>query len=417
MKTFFNILQTIVSINEKSFPDEPFKLLNNISSSIEAFHIKFIINQIFYIVKKKNNDDCQYKKNASAKFEVLNKLLDNLFILEDLKESLFNIFSKAQKHYYAFLRLAHLYKFKRNNILVDSNLSLNPLDILNNNTFILIEHRSKYLFSIHDLISIIETAISNSPMFFSDPLWPLNPYNKQPFTITNLYNIYFKMKNSGIVMSTLFHLFFLENFDISSFMQNNEPYIRNHSIKKYVYNTTYSDLYFAVLNMLNSNIYTIRLNIHKNFPKDLLVKIFRPFLYYYYIINYDIKGTNKIQQYKIILNKKLKKFYEYNKAFGRKYIKLITNSKKRVLNHEYHFNTNHIAFNDINISDGLAIVGTAVQFNTPLQYATHLMDFDSEENNNELDDELDNEITYENQLEDYNNNDNNNEDGDSDSSD
>ena len=84
MKTFFNILQTIVNIKEKSYPDEPFKLLNNFNISIEASHIKFMINQLFYIIKK-NSDDCQYKKNAAAKFEVLNKLFDNKFILENLK--------------------------------------------------------------------------------------------------------------------------------------------------------------------------------------------------------------------------------------------------------------------------------------------------------------------------------------------
>ena len=34
-------------------------------------------------------------------------------------------------------------------------------------TFILIDNKSKYLFSLNDLISIIETAIGNSPEFFS----------------------------------------------------------------------------------------------------------------------------------------------------------------------------------------------------------------------------------------------------------
>jgi hypothetical protein len=146
-----------------------------------------------------------------------------------------NIFSKAQKYYYAFLRLAHIYKFKKYELIVNCDLSLNHLDSLNQNTFTLIENRSKYLFSLHDLISIIENAISNSPLFFSEPLWPLNPYNKQSFSLSTLYNIYFKMKYSGRVISTLFHLFFLENFNIDSFNENHESHIRSHSIKKYVY--------------------------------------------------------------------------------------------------------------------------------------------------------------------------------------
>lgn len=70
--------------------------------------------------------------------------------------------------------------------------------------------------------------------------------------------------------------------------------------------------------MLNNNKYTKLLKIDNEFPKDKLVQIFRPFLYYYYIYNYDIKGSSKIYKYKSILNIKLKKFYQYNKSFGKK---------------------------------------------------------------------------------------------------
>jgi hypothetical protein len=38
----------------------------------------------------------------------------------------------------------------------------------------------------------------------------------------------------------------------------------------------------------------------KDFPKDILVDIFRPFLFYFFIINYDIKNTSKIYKYKQI---------------------------------------------------------------------------------------------------------------------
>jgi hypothetical protein len=52
MKTFFNILQTIVNVKEKSYPDEPFKLMQNLTPTSEQNHIKFLINQIFFIEKK-----------------------------------------------------------------------------------------------------------------------------------------------------------------------------------------------------------------------------------------------------------------------------------------------------------------------------------------------------------------------------
>ena len=53
MKTFFNILQSIVNIKEKSYPNEPFKLLQDLNVTTEQLHIKFLINQIFFIEKKK----------------------------------------------------------------------------------------------------------------------------------------------------------------------------------------------------------------------------------------------------------------------------------------------------------------------------------------------------------------------------
>ena len=113
------------------------------------------------------------------------------------KENIITIFSNAQKHYHAFSRFAYIYKLKKYPCIVTDDLSLNPLNPNHKNTFTLVENKSKYLFSLNDLISIIETAIGNSPNFFSEPLSPVNPYNKQIFTNSTLYNIYFKMKEFG----------------------------------------------------------------------------------------------------------------------------------------------------------------------------------------------------------------------------
>jgi len=361
MKTFFNILQTLTDIKIKKYPGEPFIVSNYINNTCEQSHIIYLINIIFSI-QQKCKEENELKNNIFAKFSGLNQILNNLFNPSEFKDKVIPIFSKAQKHYHAFLRFAHIYKLKKYPLIVQDDLSLNPLNLNHRNTFILIENKCKYLFSLHDLISIIETAISNSPNFFTDSLWPLNPYNKQPFTVSTLYNIYFKMKYSGRLISTLFHYFFLTHFDLAVFSETYEAVIREHAIKKYVFNSPYDTLYPSLLTMLNQNIYTKQLNINNEFPKDNLINIFRPFLFYYYIINYDIKGTYKIYNYKKNLYQKLKKFYQYNKAFGRKYIKLIKNAKNRVIKKEYVFNTDHISFYKIpvssNIADELVVIGT-----------------------------------------------------------
>jgi hypothetical protein len=154
------------------------------------------------------------------------------------------------------------------------------------------------------------------------------------------------MKESGRLISSLFHFFFLENFQITNFVEKYEAHIRENSIKKFIFNSPYTSLYIPILKMLKNNKYTNLLQIDEKFPKDKLVEIFRPFLYYYYIYNFDIKGSSKIHSYKLILYQKLKKFYQFNKLFGRKIIALNTNFyfKQQTTSK---FNTNHIGFYDI----------------------------------------------------------------------
>ena len=350
MKTFFNILQTLLNRKIKTYPDEPFLFLpinNNIDLTFyqEDSLISFFIYNCYYKEKKLLFEDYHYRI-ANAKFLTFNEFINNSFYSKEIKEKVFNIFNKAQKCYHAFSRLAYIYKFKTYKIVVEDDLSLNPLEPKNRNTFILLDNKSKFFFSLNDLISIIETAIGHSPNFFAEPIWPENPYNKQKLKPSTLYNIYFKMKESGRLISCLFHFFFLENFQINNFVEKYESHIRENSIKKFIFNSPYTSLYIPILKMLKSNKYTNLLQIDEKFPKDKLVEIFRPFLYYYYIYNFDIKGSSKIHSYKLILYQKLKKFYQFNKLFGRKNIALNTNFyfKQQTTSK---FNTNHIGFYDI----------------------------------------------------------------------
>ena len=148
---------------------------------------------------------------------------------------------------------------------------MNPLSVTDKQTIIILQAKSLYLFSLPDLINIIETAICNSPSFFATPLSPKNPYNNEVFSISTLYNIYFRMKESIRLISVPFHLFFLEDFDKTNFSRNNEIFIRDFAIKKYVTNTHSDSLYNAVIRMLDTNFYGRKLLIDDDFPKDLLV--------------------------------------------------------------------------------------------------------------------------------------------------
>jgi hypothetical protein len=376
MKTFFNILQKHANCpiiryhdnnNNESFV---FKDIENIfNQKDKQFDSKqFIISCYIHNIISKIYKGYGYVITGTTKilyyippFQKI-RMFYNIFtrtsntdylFLDQYVDEILTIFSKAQRTYYAFSRLADIYRLKKYKTVVTDDLSMTPLDKNHKNTFILIQNKSKYLFNLNDIVKIVETSITNAPNFFQEPNKAKNPYNNENLNYSTLYNIYFKLKTSGRIMSTLFHLYFLSNFNLDKFVLNNEAYLRDITIQKYIHNATPSVLYKSITTMLNSNFYSKKLNIHVDFPKDLLLDIFKPFLYYYFIVNYDIQGTYRTSEFKRILYIKLKKFYKYNTTFGRK----ILHSKPKLFNNltkkwqPFSFITHHISFHNIKIYD------------------------------------------------------------------
>ena len=170
MNTFFLIIKKHFNIT-----DYPFQNLDSLQKII-----------FFMLINKKDY-------SLKNKFKYINEQINNIFFTEEQKEDFINIFCKIQKTYFAFARFAYIYKYKKAKIVVDFDLCLNPIDINNKNSICLLQEKYKYCFRINDLINIIDTALSNSPNFFSDPLISKNPYNNVPFNKSTLYNIYFKI--------------------------------------------------------------------------------------------------------------------------------------------------------------------------------------------------------------------------------
>ena len=76
----------------------------------------------FYYYFSKN-----YINNFKDKLNILKELDDNIFLQPKIKLAVQKIFSKLQKTYYAFSKLAYIWKFKKSKIAVDNDLSLNPI--------------------------------------------------------------------------------------------------------------------------------------------------------------------------------------------------------------------------------------------------------------------------------------------------
>jgi hypothetical protein len=254
---------------------------------------------------------------AQIKYAFLKKNLNN-FIL-NVDGQFMDLFRDIQRHYHAFARFAHIWRHKHSVIQINHDLYMTPLCRTNRNVFSLLQQGKIYLFTAANLANSISAALSNAPHFFVEPIMAKNPYNNVPFNKSSLYNIYFFIKETAIIMPQLFHNYFLVDFDLRKFRDENENNIRNIAIKSMIHNSQSNELYVHIDAMLKK--YQPKIVIEKTYPRDILATIMRPYLFLYYTILYSA------EEYRVInatdeLNYKLDRLYKYNPAFGRKIIRL-----------------------------------------------------------------------------------------------
>ena len=211
----------------------------------------------------------------------------------------------------------------------------------NHNVVQIIQHKRIYTFSLTEIMNIIVSSIANTSYFFSEPKTCKNPYTNLPFDKSSLYNIYFKVRSSSLLMNPLFHAFFISNFDIEEYQTVNEYIIREYSIKHYINKSPTGVLYPLVFDMITVMKFTKYIKIHKEFPKDKLVEIMKPYLYLFYLYEYSLDNSRRDVAYDQLVVK-LTKFTEYNPDFGKKIITK-TQSKNPFLNEDC---DDIITFND-----------------------------------------------------------------------
>jgi len=284
--------------------------------------------------------------NKKMSIKSLSDLLDNSFYKDEAKYHIIRIYAKIKKYYNIFLNIAN--KFKWNKMKkYDNNydLCMNNLSDFKKTTLIEIaEDNVRYIFRISDMIKIFNNALTNNYEMFAEPQHIKNPYTNKEISNHNLYNIYYTIKYSNIIMPTLMHLFYLSNFDIDDFLLNNEEKIRDMSIISYIKNLTNTKLNKEIRQMFKRYRFSFRLKVNENFPMQKLNEIFLPFVKLYIQIKYTLSRVKKTK-YTYILKNKLILFCKYAPLFGRKIIK-IRDKKKH-----YYFNSDCKTFNELKIND------------------------------------------------------------------
>ena len=264
---------------------------------------------------------------GKSKFAVLmSSVLDNKYIDEERRENMLSVFSKSQRTYRGFSRLALLHKISHSRTYsADTDLCFNPLTSLNSKIITSIyddEVRTIYKFRISDVINITKAALSNAPSFFIEPLSIKNPYTNLPFSISQLYHLYFVFRKSSYIMPSLFHHFFECNFDLEEFASRHEALIRDESLKIFLITSTHDQKYFHIMKMLTLHEEHISaIMIHPHFPAKKLVEGLSPFLKDYLYGMYSINPSLRFHARRR-LRTSLIRFTKLNPSYGRKVFRI-----------------------------------------------------------------------------------------------
>jgi hypothetical protein len=323
---------------------------NIFSQNYKQDNIKWYIKLSFCIILRDLCIENKYKKIS----EILNGFLIND---KQKHDEFIDYYYKIQKTYNRLNRFVYNYKFKKTKIVVNTDMGLNELNITDKNVICIIDNNSKYLFHVNDLINIINTSLTNSYLFFSEPKSVKNPYNNLPFNKSTLYNIYFNIRYKTDYYPELLFKFFDCNFNLTKFKFLNENLLREYSIENYVYkspiNVIEKDIRYMILSfnlqcerMCLKNV----ILVNEDFPINKLAIIMKPYLFLYCKAIYSFHPQIK-QQYSDIFRLSMLIFNKFNPQFGRKKFKIlykITNHfQKKICGKEIIFDDKCINFYDI----------------------------------------------------------------------
>ena len=189
------------------------------------------------------------------KFEsIQEQVVENNFFTEFQKNIYMELFSESQKHYYAFSKLARIWKNSKLKFFDnDVDLCLKPLSLYPDSQKItLIHFKKKYVFRLTDLMNIWLGALTRNHGFSPAPRYPINPYINRPFRKDHLYSVYFKLLESTFLIPLLIQNFYQLNLNIAQFEMTNYPKLKDHAISNYLQSESDTTLFLDIIHMVET---------------------------------------------------------------------------------------------------------------------------------------------------------------------
>jgi hypothetical protein len=219
------------------------------------------------------------------KFKNIQKeIIENDFFEEKQKKVYLELFSKAQKHYYSFSKLAKIWKTNKysyyNN---DVDLCLKPLSSYPESQKVTLIHlKKKYIFRLTDFMNIWLRSLTKNKGFSPNPRYPINPYINRPFRKHHLYTVYFKLIDSTFMIPPLIQSFYKMHFNITKFELVHYPILKDHAINNYMQDEEDITLFLDIIHMIET--FKIELDFAyidprmPNIQVNEIVNVMKPYL-------------------------------------------------------------------------------------------------------------------------------------------
>ena len=279
------------------------------------------------------------------KFHIINDFQNNPFVSIEKKKEIFNFFSLAQKAVLGFSKLSQIVKMRKcRHYESECDLCLEPLSTLNPKFIVpIIQRNTLYKFRVHDLIRLIQNGLVYAPELFSEPQLAKNPYTNLPFSVTELYNIYFHILKANMKVPILFKIYFLSNFDMTTLLDKYESVLRDESIKCNLKEMDNYDKYDEIMDMVDKYKRVMSsICIHTDFSQDKVVERFDHTLIHFMYSKYSYNPAFKLKHKNIVINL-LKKVNSETPAFGRQIVRLRRNPIWNNITPSISANTNNLA--------------------------------------------------------------------------
>ena len=247
--------------------------------------------------------------------------IDNPFLSNEHKLFLKNYIENVNKKLYLIFKV--IFKWKcfiknkyKNKLLNNKDLFLDKIDF--NKCIYVYINKKTYLFSINDIINIINTSLFNYKYNELEPLCMKNPYTNCIFSIPILYKIYNQL-SKYIDMNDYNYIYELMicEFNIDLYLEYNYKLVLDLSFDNFFNNLKFDDklnLFIEFIQLYN------KINIRHFFKKDYtsIIKLYDNVIKEYIYTNlllsncmYDIELKNKVNE----LKNKSEEIYKNNISY------------------------------------------------------------------------------------------------------